>query len=54
MELRIAKRFSRDEQPIQHLWMAHASEAELETQLIVGNRIGILSEIEMEALIPGA
>ena len=39
---------------IQHLWMAHASGAELETQLTVGTRIGVVSEMEAEALIRDA
>ena len=39
---------------IQHLWMAHASEAELETQLTVATRIGVINEVEAEALIRNA
>ena len=34
--------------------MAHASGAELETQLTVGTRIGVVSEMEAEALIRDA
>ena len=36
---------------IQHLWTAHASGAELQTQLIVGRRIEIVSEAEAEVLL---
>jgi len=39
---------------VQHLWTAHASGAERETQLTVGTRIGIVSEVEAEALIRDA
>lgn len=52
----VAEGFSRHSTAfyIQHLWTAHASEAELETQLIVGTRIGIVSEVEAETLIRDA
>jgi len=39
---------------IQHLWTAHASGAELQTQLEVGRRIEIVGEREAEALIGDA
>jgi four helix bundle protein len=39
---------------IQHLWTAHASGAELQTQLIVGRRIEIVSEAEADVLIADA
>ena len=39
---------------VQHLWTAHASGAELQTQLIVGNRIEIVSEQEAAALLADA
>jgi four helix bundle protein len=39
---------------IQHLWTAHASGAELQTQLIVGRRIDIVSEAEADVLIADA
>ena len=39
---------------VQHLWTAHASGAELQTQLIVGTRIDIVSEAEAAALISDA
>ena len=39
---------------IQHLWTAHASGAELQTQLIVGNRIEIVSEADAAVLIADA
>jgi four helix bundle protein len=52
----VAEGFSRHSTAfyIQHLWTAHASEAELETQLIVGTRIGVVSEVEAETLIRDA
>ena len=39
---------------IQHLWTAHASGAELQTQLIVVTRIEVVSEADAEALIADA
>lgn len=39
---------------IQHLWTAYASGAELQTQLLVGTRIDIVSEAEAAALIVDA
>jgi four helix bundle protein len=39
---------------IQHLWIAHASGAELETQLELGRRLEIVSPDEASALIAGA
>ena len=39
---------------IQHLWTAHASGAELQTQLIIGTRIEVISEADAEALIADA
>jgi four helix bundle protein len=39
---------------IQHLWTAHASGAELQSQLIVGSRIDVVSEAEAAALISDA
>ena len=52
----VAEGFSRHSTAfyIQHLWMAHASGAELETQLTVGTRIGVVSETEAEAVIRDA
>ena len=52
----VAEGFSRHSTAfyIQHLWTAHASGAELETQLTVGTRIGVISEIDAEALIRDA
>lgn len=52
----VAEGFSRHSTAfyVQHLWTAHASGAELETQLTVGTRIGIVSEVEAEALIRDA
>jgi len=35
---------------IQHLWTAHASGAELQTQLLVGERIDVISETDAAAL----
>jgi four helix bundle protein len=39
---------------IQHLWTAHASGAELQTQLEVGQRIEIINERDASALIADA
>ena len=39
---------------VQHLWTAHASGAELHTQLAVGQRIRIVGEPEAAALIANA
>jgi four helix bundle protein len=39
---------------VQHLWTAHASGAELQTQLLVGSRIEIVSEAEASVLIADA
>jgi four helix bundle protein len=39
---------------IQHLWTAHASGAELQTQLLVSARIEVVSEAEAAALIADA
>jgi len=42
----VAEGFSRHSTPsyVQHLWIAHASGAELETQLELGRRIGVIEE----------
>ena len=39
---------------IQHLWVAHGSGAELETQLELGARVKVVSEQEAAALIANA
>jgi len=39
---------------IQHLWTAHASGAELQSRLIVGSRIEVVSEADASALIADA
>ena len=39
---------------VQHLWTAHASGAELQTQLVVGSRIDVVSETEAAVLISDA
>ena len=39
---------------IQHLWTAHASGAELQTQLLVGTRIEVVSEADAAVLISDA
>ena len=56
MPSNVAEGFSRHSTAfyVQHLWTAHASGAELETQLIVGTRIGVVKELEAEALITDA
>ena len=52
----VAGGFSRHSTPhyIQHLWTAHASGAELESQLEVGSRIGALTKTEAGILIEDA
>jgi four helix bundle protein len=52
----IAEGFSRHSKPfyIQHLWMAHASGAELETQIELGRRLRIAPEGDADALIADA
>jgi four helix bundle protein len=37
-----------------HLWIAHGSGAELETQLELGTRVKVVSETEASALISDA
>src|SRR5688572_6107596 len=56
MPSNVAEGFSRHSTPfyIQHLWIAHASGAELETQLELGKRIQIVTEPEAEGLIANA
>jgi four helix bundle protein len=56
MPSNVAEGFSRHSTAsyIQHLWISHASGAELQSQLIVGQRIGIVSEPEADALIADA
>src|SRR5688572_21734036 len=56
MPSNVAEGFSRHSTPfyIQHLWTAHASGAELETQLELGKRIQIVTEPEAEGLIADA
>jgi four helix bundle protein len=56
MPSNIAEGFSRHSTAsyIQHLWMAHASGAELQTQLMVGTRIEIIKDAEAAALIADA
>jgi four helix bundle protein len=52
MPSNIAEGFSRHSTGfyIQHLWMAHASGGELETQLEVGSRIGAVKQTEAGVL----
>jgi four helix bundle protein len=56
MPSNVAEGFSRHSTAsyIQHLWMAHASGAELQTQLLVGKRIEVVAEPDAEALIADA
>ncbi|HEX2462957.1 MAG TPA: four helix bundle protein [Vicinamibacterales bacterium] len=56
MPSNVAEGFSRHSTAfyIQHLWTAHASGAELETQLEIGRRIEIVSERDAERLIADA
>ena len=39
---------------IQHLWTAHASNAELQTQLVVGTRVEVVSEADAAVLMADA
>jgi four helix bundle protein len=52
----VAEGFSRHSTAfyVQHVWTAHASGAELETQLEIGRRIEIVSERDAERLIADA
>jgi len=52
----VAEGFSRHSTPpyVQHLWIAHASGAELETQLELGCRIRLIEQKAAEALIADA
>ena len=56
MPSNIAEGHSRHSTPhyIQHLWTAHASGAELETQVEVGRRVELFTEHQAEALIRDA
>jgi len=49
----VAEGFSRHSTPsyVQHLWIAHASGAELETQLELARRIGVIDERTADAPI---
>lgn len=52
----VAEGFSRHSRPfyVQHLWMAHASGAELETQIELGQRIGFIAEPTAATMIADA
>jgi four helix bundle protein len=52
----IAEGFSRHSTPhyIQHLWTAHASGCELETQLEFGARLGLFAHEQMDLLVRDA
>lgn len=52
----VAEGFSRHSTPsyVQHLWIAHASGAELETQLELGRRTGLIDQRAAETLIEDA
>ena len=52
----VAEGFSRHSTPsyVQHLWIAHASAAELETQVELGRRLGLVAEPVAEALVADA
>ncbi len=56
MPSNVAEGFSRHSTAhyIQHLWTAHASGAELETQVEVGRRVELFTELQAEALIRDA
>jgi four helix bundle protein len=52
----VAEGFSRHSTPhyVQHLWTAHASGGELETQLELGQRLDLLSTAAAEVLVADA
>jgi four helix bundle protein len=52
----ISEGFSRHSRAhyVQHLWTAHASDAELETQLEIGHRVKIVGPDELEFLLRDA
>ena len=52
----VAEGHSRHSTPhyIQHLWTAHASGAELETQVEIGRRVSLFTDFQAEALIRDA
>ena len=52
----VAEGHSRHSTPyyIQHLWTAHASGAELETQVEIGRRVNLFTGLQAEALIRDA
>jgi four helix bundle protein len=52
----VSEGFARHSTPhyVQHLWTAHASGAELETQLELGKRVEVVTREEAEALIANA
>jgi len=56
MSSNIAEGFARHSTAsyVQHLWTAHASGAELQSQLTVGTRIEIVSEADAATLIADA
>ena len=56
MPSNVAEGHSRRSTPhyVQHLWTAHASGAELETQLEIGARVEIVSPLEAQRLIDDA
>lgn len=56
MPSNIAEGFSRHSRAhyVQHLWIAHASGAELETQMEVGSRLDLVSTEEADVLIRDA
>lgn len=56
MPSNVAEGFSRHSTPhyVQHLWTAHASGAELETQVEVGRRVELFTEQQAVALIRDA
>jgi four helix bundle protein len=56
MPSNVAEGHSRRSTPhyVQHLWTAHASGAELETQLEIGARVEIISPEEAQFLIDDA
>lgn len=56
MPSNIAEGFSRHSRPfyLQHLWIAHASGAELESQIEIGRRIQLIAASDADRLVADA
>lgn len=49
----VAEGFSRNSSPayVNHVWIAHGSAAELETQLEIGRRVGVIASATIDLLV---